>query len=170
MIAHALETVDRVANEMENKWGIGRLTTLIPADLAAKFGKAKAQLDQAIDDNNPELVAVYADALARGWQALDQKALAMGHKLIGSETVSVVTEAGRKFAFAADVPTADAANKLLAGDVTCMAWIEAARIIEAYDKDNIIGAVKQTWPEATIAAVNQAKRDDPFDLDDEIPF
>ena len=45
----ALAPFDRMANEMDHKWGIDRLVELVPADVAAKYGSAMAKLNQAIN-------------------------------------------------------------------------------------------------------------------------
>ena len=68
----ALAGFDRMANAMDHKWGIDRLVELVPADVAAKYGSAMAKLNQAIDDQDPDEVAVRASVCIRGMQAMDQ--------------------------------------------------------------------------------------------------
>ena len=68
----ALAGFDRMANAMDHKWGIERLVELVPADVAAKYGSAMAKLNQAIDDQDPDEVAVRASVCIRGMQAMDQ--------------------------------------------------------------------------------------------------
>ena len=50
----ALKPLDKVAAELEAKWGIEHLQSLVSPDLAMRFERARQQLDDAIaelDDN-----------------------------------------------------------------------------------------------------------------------
>ena len=50
-IYHALRPLDEMVHQMERRWGADRLVGLVSVETAAKYGRAKAKLDRAIDDN-----------------------------------------------------------------------------------------------------------------------
>ena len=70
----ALKPLDKVAAELEAKWGIEHLQSLVSPDLAMRFERARQQLDDALETDDPELTAQKAAALIRGWRALDKAA------------------------------------------------------------------------------------------------
>lgn len=79
-IQHHLDRLDEVAREMEMVWGTGRLVQLVDDVLRQKFFKQMANLNKAIEANSPSEVATHAEAMQRGWRALDKAARGVGHK------------------------------------------------------------------------------------------
>lgn len=79
-IQHHLDRLDETAREMEMVWGTGRLVQLVDDVLRQKFFKQMASLNKAIEANSPSEVATHAEAMARGWRALDAAARGCGHK------------------------------------------------------------------------------------------
>jgi len=77
-IQEAIEPLDRVAVEMEARWGAGRLPRLVTPETAARFGSAKAKLDGAIMARDVQDVCRRARVMIRGWQAMDQEARERG--------------------------------------------------------------------------------------------
>lgn len=74
----ALARLDETAWRLERKWGVGRLEEAAPPDLRERFARQREKLEAAIAaDNAPDIVA-QAEALARGWNALDKAAEAAG--------------------------------------------------------------------------------------------
>ena len=49
IIYSAIQPLDQIANEMECKWGVGRLERLVSVETAAKFGAAREKLNAAIE-------------------------------------------------------------------------------------------------------------------------
>ena len=88
-VTEALRPLDRVAVEIEGKWGVGRLVRLVTPDMAARFGSAKDKLNDAIRANDGEAVANRAAVLIRGWQALDKAATEAGCEALPLRTVAV---------------------------------------------------------------------------------
>ena len=165
----ACRSADTVAAAMEQKWGFDRLPTLVEADLAAKFGRAKAQLDAAIDDGDVEMVAQKAKAMARGWRALDAAADAAGADAVVDVALGWLRrhpETGVGYVITKDNATAGAlrANGV-DGRIYTMA--EVCRIIEALEKksNGVVGQGKDMW---NVKVVDVRNGDDT--LDDEIPF
>ena len=79
----ALEPLDRLAREMEGRWGYRRLMSVAAPELAVKFEKAKQKLDEAIKAQDADEVAKRATVMVRGWQALEQAAVDAGHTPLG---------------------------------------------------------------------------------------
>jgi hypothetical protein len=71
-VAKALAPLDKVAVQMERKWGSAeRLASLVSPEMAAKFGSAQDKLNLAIRMNDSEAVPAKVAVMIRGWQALD---------------------------------------------------------------------------------------------------
>lgn len=74
MCDFALAPLDRLAIEMDRKWGIDVLPELVSVEMAQKYGSAMAKLNAAIDENDPAVVAARAEVCIRGLQAMDKAA------------------------------------------------------------------------------------------------
>lgn len=72
--------VDSVAKTMEDIWGIGRLQRLVTPDLAARFQNQLELWNECVWDDKATIPQIRetAEATIRGWQALDQAAVATG--------------------------------------------------------------------------------------------
>ena len=101
----ALERLDEVATGYEKKWGVERLIHLVDQDLAEWFQEQLDLLNSALERHAVLDVISHADALARGWAALDAAAESRGCARIDSAAWEVVfnTPAGRKIAFVSDI-------------------------------------------------------------------
>jgi hypothetical protein len=99
-IHHAIKPLDKMATDMELKWGCDRLPSLVSPAMAAKFGSAKAKLDQAIELNGPAEVVHAVGVMLRGWAALDAEATKAGHKPLPGTVWCHATDGGFKFAIA----------------------------------------------------------------------
>ena len=76
----ALKPLDRVVREMEAKWGIEVLPSLVSPKMAARFEMARRHVDDAVRSNDPEAVAKKVAALMRGWLILDTEAEKAGNR------------------------------------------------------------------------------------------
>ena len=99
----ALERLDEVATGYEKKWGVDRLIRLVDQGLAERFQEQLDLLNSALERHAVLDVIAHADALARGWAALDAAAESRGCARIDSAAWEVVTPAGRKIAFVSDI-------------------------------------------------------------------
>ena len=166
-IYHALRPLDLVAVEMENRWGVDRLAGLVDPDMAAKFGRAKARLDGAIDSRAPDAVAKRAGVMIRAWKALDAEATENGAKPVSKKLRIVRDDEGRAFGIAVDEAVAMAAVR--SGDypdTSIWSLPEVVRVIGAHEMA-LTNSVKETWPGSTVTAVRPTWRDP---LDDDMPF
>lgn len=167
-IYHALRPLDLVAVEIENRWGVDRLAGLVDPGMAAKFGRAKARLDAAIDSRDPDAVAKRAGVMIRAWKALDAEADEAGAKPVSKKLRILRDDEGRPFGIAVDEAVAMAAVR--SGDypdTSIWSLNEVVRVLGAHEMA-LANAVKETFPAgATVAAVRPVQRGS---LDDELPF
>tara|TARA_R110000787_G_scaffold89337_6_gene189221 strand:- start:2288 stop:2854 length:567 start_codon:yes stop_codon:yes gene_type:complete len=163
-IHHAIKPLDRIANRMELKYGCDRLQSLVSPATAKLFGSAKAKLDQAIQDNNPEDVAKRATVLMKGWHKMDEEASEAGHQPLKPSIWSHTTDDGFKFAVAqgnADAIKAIRTNAEMEG-VAVYSLEEIGRILEN-ESMHVVNSIKAVFPDAKVTKVKR-------DLDDPVPF
>jgi hypothetical protein len=68
-----LDGVDAVANEMERKWGVGRLRLLVSDDLRIRFDEQARLWNVSLWEGATAAEAIHhGQAMKRGWIALDQ--------------------------------------------------------------------------------------------------
>ena len=150
-VSAALRPLDRVAVEMEAKWGVGRLPRLVAPELAARFGSAKDKLNEAIRANDGAEVAKRAAVLIRGWQALDQAATEAGAEALPLRTIGVNHE-GRSYVVAWDRGDVHKAA-MLSPDPSRV--VTVAELLVAYEAlRNRIAGVKQAFPGAEVTRVS----------------
>ena len=87
----ALERLDEVATGYEKKWGVDRLIHLVDQDLAERFQEQLELLNSALERHAVLDVISHADALARGWAALDAAAESRGCARIDATAWEVIT-------------------------------------------------------------------------------
>ncbi len=78
MSDYALAPLDRLALDMDRKWGIDMLPELVSAETAMKYGSAMSKLNSSIRENDPAMVRERAEIAMRGLVAMDQEASALG--------------------------------------------------------------------------------------------
>jgi hypothetical protein len=72
--------LDQVALEYEARWGVYTLESFAPEILASKFQAQLDKLNEAIGQNDPAMVAARVEGMIKGYKALEQSALSLGHK------------------------------------------------------------------------------------------
>ena len=77
---YALAPFDRVAREMDGKWGIDRLPELVSVETAEKWGRTLSSINDAIAASDPELVKAWAEVGIRGFAVMDAEAEKRGAK------------------------------------------------------------------------------------------
>ena len=78
MCDYALAPVDRLAIEMDRKWGIDRLPELVSVSMSQKYGSAVAKMNAALADNDVEECRKRCEVVVRGLQAMDAEAERVG--------------------------------------------------------------------------------------------
>lgn len=163
-VQDALEPVDKVAIDMERKWGVGRLQRLVTPELSAKFSSARAKLDDAIRDNDLEQVVHRASVVVRGWHALDKAADEAGHKTY-PEAVWQKRYKGRTYTIVLD--RADV-NKVAVDNETPEHVVTVDELLTVWDDfqgRRVVEETKGLFPGATVERVGGIR-----EMDDDIPF
>lgn len=162
---YALAPFDRIANEMDHKWGIDRLPELVAPEMAERYGSAMAKLNDAINANDPEQVTTRASVCIRGLQAMDRQATELGAQP-ASDDLWLIQADGKQFGLLRDDRGWQRALEKHPG-ITLLTEREMVMAIEAWQKTQaaqMVLAVKDAFPGAAV----QAAKDD--NLQDEIPW
>ena len=168
MIWHATGPLDKLAHEMELKWGAGRLPTLVSEDTAIKFGSAKAKLDAAIEADDVEEVRKRVDVMKRGWSKLDAEAARIGSKPLSALSPDVWTTVSGDGEIVALARSREDAEALLAEGTALRIYTldEIMRIIASFE-DGLLKHAKNEFPGAEVTNIR-----DTFDWSrgDEVEF
>lgn len=159
----SLAPFDKAVREMDKRWGIDRLPELVSVESAAKWGKAVAGLNSAIDAQDPDKVKFWVEVCLRGLAAMDAEAVALGrpvsdpmiweHEYEG--TVYGIIEDGREW------PAAYAKRP----GIAIHTMREVAVALHAH-RNGLVDAVKLAFPGAEVKAVRRPKAD----LEDDFDF
>lgn len=170
-IDYTLAPFDRLAIEMENKWGIDRLPELVSVDTAEKYGRTIGRLNAAIDADDPAEANRLAQSAMRGLQAMDAEATAAGHDQMPAEFWEYDLD-GFKFAVMPDNARWPEIKKRRP-DLVLFTMREAALALRQMNASGIIAATKDAFPGAEVQKVTPIK--DPGSKfwnggGDELPF
>lgn len=159
----SLAPFDKAVREMDRKWGVDRLPELVSVESAAKWGKAVAGLNGAIDAQDPDKVKFWVEVCLRGLAAMDAEAVALGrpvsdpmiweHEFEG--TVYGIIEDGREW------PAAYAKRP----GIAIHSMREVAVALHAH-RNGLVNAIKLSFPGAEVKAVRRPKAD----LEDDFDF
>jgi len=165
-IFHAVQTLDHVVVQMDEKWGVDRLPALVSAETAAKFGSARAKLDAALERNDDADVVRRCSVLARGYAAMDAEAERLGRETMKPHAWVWRDENGNAHAFVRGSAEAIAYAKQHPGvSVFTMAEISRlARFVQA-ESGKLADKVKTTFPGAEVVDIRQKEVPN-----DELPF
>lgn len=157
-IADAIKPVDRVAADMERKWGASRLPFLVSPDLAGKFGSARDKWHAAVRAGDPELVRAKGEVVVRGWQALDAAATAAGHEPMPAQVWSATHE-GRRYAVCARTEDAHKVAVELGSGITVLSLSELLMGWQMLAERRMVEAAKAVFPGATVEKLDKARGD-----------
>lgn len=163
---YAVAPWDRVATEMERKWGIGRLPEFVPPAMAAKYGAAVAHMNDAINAGDAHAVAGAAENCIKGLRAMDAAATQAGHQPL-HVGVWEFEHDGRRIAVVRDIADLELVRAEFPG-VTIYTMLQVFNGMAVYDS-TVVSAALSAFPGARISDIRPATRLE-RDLDDEIPF
>ena len=156
-----LRRLDEIAHSYEQKWGVGRLERLVPANLVDKFAAQRNILNELLTKNAPERIERAAAGMARAWQALDKAATEAGHVPLPKE---IWTARHKK--------TGDIIS-IYRGNIELVDLLDAKGL--AFSVDEIVSLIpaivikaKREFPGAHVAEVNNKQENE--DLNDDMPF
>ena len=147
---------DKAVVTMDARWGTDVLPTLVSPELAAKFARVKARMNAAIEAGNDDDAIAAFGSVVRGLSALEEAALAAGHKPLEIERWwSTRAEDGRAYVF---VQTEDdarvAARQGRWEGFQIWSLPEVIRVLEDKSFESVLKA-KQMWPEAAVVHVGK---------------
>lgn len=166
-----IDEADKVAVEMEGKWGVDRLRMIVDAGLREKFDRQRYLFNRAVWHGNLEDVRREAKRMVAAWRALDRAADGLGLPQRDPEVWEVAVGAG----VAAIVRHAEDARKVAADSrhVAVYTLEEVGRLLEQFP---MIAKAKEVFPGAQVVAARrpadplQGVADSLAPLDDPLPF
>ena len=162
-----LARLDAEVVEIEGRWGVDRLPKLVPVEMAAKFGSARAKLHGAIESCDLNAVVQRAAIMLRGWQALDAWASdAVNLDVEREEGVFGYRHGAKPYTIVVAPSKAHREASRASDPALVVTVAELLTCWEARMDGGPADAVKAAFPGASVTAIRQ-KSDV---LDDEIPF
>jgi hypothetical protein len=162
----ALERLDEVAATMERRWGIDRLPRLVSVDLAEKFHRQAAKLDEAILGGSPADQEYEAGRMVNAWVALNAAAEAAGCPEAAGGCMSARMADGRLAVVVRDLEACQVWRQQNA-DLAAAVWTveEFACVVEGFD---LVNRTKHLFEGATVSEV-RAKPSFDWKRGDEMP-
>jgi hypothetical protein len=154
----ALAPLNRVADEIERKWGFDRLPSLVPEDMALRFQSAKEKLTEAIASNDLTRIKERAEVMRRGWEKLDETAAAAGHESwVQPDVWEGRRPDGKVFLIARDKTTAVLANRETAHGVWTVQ--EIGMLLQQFDPDGFTQAIKEEFQGELVSITKAAPKE-----------
>lgn len=170
---YGVAPLDRVATEMDLKWGIERLPELVSPETAARYGAAMAHLNDCIQKELPAETAAAAQNCIRGLNAMDAEAVSMGRTPATGTLFEYQLDIGSgepfKFGVLADDrewPTAKAKRP----DLVLFTMREVANALREYMTAPLQAKLAERFPDAKITAIRPKRPVDYAAGGDTIPF
>lgn len=159
----SLAPFDAACREADKRWGVDRLPELVSVESAAKWGKAVAGLNAAIDAEDPDKVKFWVEVCLRGLAAMDAEAVALGRPVSDPDIWEYEYE-GTTFGIIEDGRQWPAAYAKRPG-IAIHSMREVAVALHAH-RNGLVDAIKLSFPGAEVKAVRrpQADLEDDFDF------
>lgn len=154
---------DQAVREMDRKWGVDRLPEIVAPESAAKWGKAMAGLNDAINSEDSDKVKFWVEVCLRGLKAMDDEAIKSGQP-ISDPMIWEYQYEGQTYGIIEDGRHWPAAYAKRPG-LVIFTMREAAIALHAH-RNGLVEAVKLAFPGAEIAGI----RDRGQNLEDDIDF
>jgi hypothetical protein len=159
----SLAPFDKAVREMDKRWGVDRLPELVSVESAAKWGKAVAGLNGAIDAQDPDKVKFWVEVCLRGLAAMDAEAVSLGRPVSDPDIWEYEYE-GTTFGIIEDGREWPAAYAKRPG-IAIHTMREVAVALHEH-RNGLVNAIKLSFPGAEVKAVRRPKAD----LEDDFDF
>ena len=159
----SLAPFDAAVREMDKRWGVDRLPELVSVESAAKWGRAMAGLNAAIDAQDPDKVKFWVEICLRGLTAMDAEAVSLG-RLVSDPMIWEHEYEGQVYGIIEDGREWPAAYAKRPG-IAIHTMREVAVALHEH-RNGLVNAVKLAFPGAEVKAVRRA----PQDLEDDFDF
>jgi hypothetical protein len=159
----ALAPFDAAVREMDRKWGVDRLPELVSVESAAKWGKAMAGLNGAIDAHDPDKTKFWVEVCLRGLASMDAEAVTLGRP-VSDPMIWEHEYEGKVYGIIADGREWPAAYAKRPG-IAIHTMREVAVALHEH-RNGLVDAVKLAFPGAEVKQVRRPKAD----LEDDFDF
>jgi len=171
---YGIAPLDRVAIEMDAKWGVDKLPELVSVETAARYGKAMAHLNECIQASDPAKCAAAAQNCIKGLNVMDAEATAAGKPQATGEfwEYAIPETDGRAalhFGILKDGLEWQAA-KAARPDLTFFTMREVAIALQMKIATPLVMEVKDHFPGATVTNIKDRPPVDYANGGDPIPF
>lgn len=145
----AIEALDEVAHQMEQKWGVGRLPALVAAfdpDLAARFWRQLELLNAACQAGVLSEQETQANRMRNAWMALSAAAEAAGADPLDPKFMETALPDGTVLIVCADLASA---HRMAHDNRKAVVWSleEVARVAWEF---SLVNDAKTIWKGATV--------------------
>jgi hypothetical protein len=166
-----VQSVDVLTDEMERKWGVGRLRLLVSDDLRERFDRQWCKWQAAYAARDLTAVRAHSEAMRRAWAALEAEAKDANHAPLAPEIWEARMPDGTVLAV---VRTQQEAHSLARDGRECKVWTldEVGRVICAWEGRRWVEALHEHFPGSKVEAVRLTPRRSGLDCaqGDEIPL
>lgn len=152
VIQAILEAVDQRGRAMDEKWGCGRLPTLVSLDWVERFASQKRKMSAAVWAWDCAEVRKHGEAMVRAYEKLDQLAIEAGHVPGPPEQWEFTTDQGLVIL----VQDRSRMNQAQTHGRRCQVW-SIDEIAEVIRKHPILARAKEEFPGAEIVSVRVAR-------------
>ena len=163
MCDYALAPVDRLAIEMDRKWGTDRLPELVSVSMSQKYGSAVAKMNAAVEAGDVEECRKRCEVVIRGLQAMDAEAERIGAQRASTDVWEVEID-GKLFGVMKDGRSWRTIKKQRP-ELELLTLREVG-LAYSWFRDNWAGelekAAKQSFPGAEIVDIKGKLFDDPI--------
>lgn len=157
----ALAPLDRLALDMDRKWGIDMLPELVSPETSMKYGSAISKLNLALRENDPAMVRERAEICMRGLVAMQSEAESLGAQRASTDVWEVDID-GEAYGIMRDGRSWQTVKEQRP-DLELVTLREVGIALQYWHKNRMVKSVKENFPDADFITTNKS-------LDDEIPF
>ena len=163
MCDYALAPVDRLAIQMDEKWGIDVLPELVSVSMSQKYGSAVAKMNAAVEAGDVEECKKRCEVVIRGLQAMDAEAERIGAQRAATDVWEVQID-GKLFGVMKDGRSWRTIKKQRP-ELELLTLREVG-LAYSWFRDNWAGelekAAKQSFPGAEVMDIKGKLFDDPI--------
>lgn len=163
MADYALAPLDRLALDMDRKWGIDMLPELVSVETAMKYGSAMSKLNAAIRENDPAMVRERSEVCMRGLAAMDREAQALGAQRASTDVWEVDID-GEVYGIMRDGRSWQTVKEQRP-DLNLVTLREVAVALQFFNANKFISETKKNFPDADVIGISKNAS-----MDGEIPF
>lgn len=161
LVAGAQDVLDKVALEVECKWGPGdSICRYVGEEWADKFRQQQKLLDDALSSGDTTRVIKQAQAMTRAWQKLDEVATASNAKPVEPDVWEFKTPAGHVIALTKT--KAEAFTVANRHNRKAFSLEEIGHLIDS-QLGSMITKAKDLFPGAVVESVTETLSDDFWD-------